>query len=33
MMKEELIAIITELLTNTEIELLDLIYRILEKSL
>lgn len=32
-MKEELIAIITELLTNTDIDLLDLIYQLLTKTL
>ena len=31
-MKEELIALITELLTNTDIDLLDLIYQLLVKS-
>ena len=31
-MKEELIAIITELLTNTDLDLLDLLYQILTKS-
>ena len=32
-MKEELIALITELLTNTDLDLLDLIYKILADSL
>lgn len=32
-MKEELIALITELLANTDIDLLDLIYKILSDSL
>lgn len=32
-MKEELIALITELLTNTDMDLLDLIYKILVDSL
>lgn len=32
-MKEELIALITELLTNTDMDLLDLIYKILSDSL
>lgn len=32
-MKEELIALITELLTNTDTDLLDLIYKILSDSL
>ena len=32
-MKDELIALITELLTNTDMDLLDLIYKILVDSL
>ena len=32
-MKEELIAVITELLTNTDLDLLDLIYQLLTKSI
>lgn len=32
-MKEELIAVITELLTNTDLDLLDLIYQLLTKTL
>lgn len=32
-MKEELIAAITELLTNADLDLLDLIYQLLTKSI